>query len=69
VVHEEELITTWDGISKYTPFTGQTLRKNYGREMKAAGVVFFARRRKNKTLTVCAYPSVVMRYCALRQWV
>jgi len=66
---EEIMVKTWHEIARYTPFAEETLRKNYGRELVEAGVVFFVRLRKNKTVTACAYISVIKRYFALRKWI
>ena len=35
-----KIVSTWPKIAEYTPFTEQVLRKRFGKEMKALGVVF-----------------------------
>jgi len=68
---EEKIVKTWHEIARWTPFSAQTLRKKYGSELKDVGVVFMVRlgsTGKRKRWTACAYPSIIMRYFAMRKW-
>ncbi|MHA1305374.1 MAG: hypothetical protein ACTSPI_16870 [Candidatus Heimdallarchaeaceae archaeon] len=62
----EYVVKTWKEIAKYTPFHHQTLRKKYGEEMLAKGVVFKSRLGRKKHLTVWAFPSQIMKYFTLK---
>ena len=35
-----KIVSTWEKIAEYTPFTEQVLRKRFGKEMLRLGVVF-----------------------------
>ena len=43
-----KIVSTWPGIAEYTPFTEQVLRKRFGKEMLALGVVFKGNMPKSK---------------------
>ena len=34
------IVSTWEKIAEYTPFTEQVLRKRFGKEMLALGVIY-----------------------------
>lgn len=34
------IVSTWKKIAEYTPFTEQALRKRFGKEMKALGIIY-----------------------------
>lgn len=60
------IIKTWKEIARYTPFSEQTLMRNYGKEMLAKGIVHKNVIGKAKKVIVWAYPSQIMKYFTIK---
>jgi len=60
------IVKTWKEIAKYTPFSTQTLIRNYGHEMLERGVVHKNQIGRAKRTVVWAFPSQIIKYFTIK---
>lgn len=59
---QEIAVQTWENIAKLTPYSEQTLRKRFGREMLSLGIVIKSHIGRSKRLIVWGWPSMIIGY-------
>ena len=59
------IVKTVKGVSKYTPFSENTLRRKYLKDMLAKGFLIKSKFGRARTCTIWGYPDQIKKYFTL----
>jgi len=62
---EKYIITTWKEIAKYTPYSPQTLRLRFGKDMIKKGYVLKGKIGHRGKIECWSYPELIQKYFIL----
>ena len=59
---QETVVQTWENIADLTPYTEQTLRKRFGKEMLSLHIVMKSHVGRSKRPIVWGWPNMIRQY-------
>jgi hypothetical protein len=62
-----ERVEGWENIAEFFPYSEITVRKKFGPEMLATGVVFKSHIGRGKKRVVWSFPSLIKEYISKKQ--